>query len=101
LAWQDEGCQRLDKALEDARLSNAAVAREMGVDPSLVSRWRSGERVPDAEQLRRVLVMAGASADYVLGLSPDPRAVQRVGEQIARWASVTERVAPKPEGKKR
>lgn len=34
----------------------------------MVSRWRSGGRVPDANDLVALLGLAGVSADYVLGL---------------------------------
>lgn len=67
MAWTDRAAA-LDEALKRARLSSAEVGRRLGVDPSNVSRWRSGERVPDAEQLAVMLEMAGASADEMLGL---------------------------------
>ena len=36
------------------RISNVTLARGVGADPSLVSRWRSGEREPSGEMLRDI-----------------------------------------------
>lgn len=74
--WNDDGgAARLDKLLRDAGLNSTRVADELNVDRSLVSRWRSGERVPDAEQLAAMVILAHGSADDVLGVAP-PRGVQ-------------------------
>lgn len=36
------------------RISNIVLARGVGADPSLISRWRSGEREPSEEMLRGI-----------------------------------------------
>ncbi|MDR0671016.1 MAG: hypothetical protein LBF64_01755 [Oscillospiraceae bacterium] len=38
--------ERLSTLLDVYRMSNVTLARGIGVDPSLVSRWKSGERAP-------------------------------------------------------
>ncbi|MCP4897577.1 MAG: helix-turn-helix transcriptional regulator [bacterium] len=48
--------------------SNAAVARAVGVDPSTVSRWRSEERRPSYEVLKRICEWRGISADQIIGV---------------------------------
>ena len=40
--------EKLELLMHIYRLSNVKLARGTGVDPSLVSRWRSGDRVPSA-----------------------------------------------------
>jgi transcriptional regulator with XRE-family HTH domain len=72
--WKAEAAERLDAALEAAQKRTTDVARALraaGIkaDPSMVSRWRSGERIPDADQLAAMLKLCGGSADAVLGLS--------------------------------
>ena len=39
-------CDKLNLLMQITRISSVALARGTGVDPSLVSRWRSGERNP-------------------------------------------------------
>lgn len=68
-AWNKGPCKRLDELLEDADLSNVAVAEKLGVTDGTVSRWRSGDRVPNADTLASILELCGGSADHVLGLS--------------------------------
>jgi transcriptional regulator with XRE-family HTH domain len=41
------------KLREAARLSQADVARAIGVSPSTVSRWEAGERLPRGKAARR------------------------------------------------
>jgi hypothetical protein len=72
MSWKDEGARNLDNLLKAYRVTNASVARALSMDDSLVSRWRSGERVPDVDQLVAVLKMVGGSADAVLGLGSAP-----------------------------
>ncbi|MDR0248403.1 MAG: hypothetical protein LBI44_01900 [Oscillospiraceae bacterium] len=39
-------CDKLNLLMQITRMSGASLSRGTGVDPSLVSRWRSGERLP-------------------------------------------------------
>lgn len=41
-------CEKLDRLMKIYRMNNVTLARGTGVDASLVSRWRSGSRVPSA-----------------------------------------------------
>lgn len=70
------------------------VARTLGVDQSVVSRWRSGDRVPDADQLATMLrlVEAPGLGDYVLGLTAlNPVEVRRLRADVARLLDAAER----------
>lgn len=44
----------LDKAIANARMRPSDLARATGVSDSVISRWRSGQSVPDVENLRRL-----------------------------------------------
>ncbi len=96
MTWQDEGGRRLDQLLKSSRVKSVAIAERLGVDDSLVSRWRSGDRVPDADQLREMLVMAGrptGMGDYLLGLiAYDPQAVERLRRETAALFEAVERM---------
>jgi transcriptional regulator with XRE-family HTH domain len=81
LAWKDVGAPRLDALLKARALTNGQVARLLGVDPSLVSRFRNGRRVPDADQLAVMVGAADGSVDDVLGL--------RAGSSRVRAAKAT------------
>lgn len=76
MAWNDVGAPRLDALLRARGLTNAQVGRLLGVDPSLVSRFRNGRRVPDADQLAAMVAAVDGSVDDVLGIHPGPRRVR-------------------------
>jgi transcriptional regulator with XRE-family HTH domain len=73
--WVDGPARRLDQLLEAAEVKNIDLARQLDLDPSTISKYRSGERVPRADELAAMIERAGGSADEVLGLraaSVDP-----------------------------
>lgn len=85
--WQEEGGKRLDQLLKSRRIKSVTIARTLHVDESAVSRWRSGERVPSADELAEMLKMLDGQglADYVLGLTVlNPIDVQRLRADVAR-----------------
>lgn len=71
-SWKDGPCRRLDKLLREAGLSNVAVAKSLGVSDGAVSKWRAGENTPNADTLAAILELCRGSADFVLGLKPQP-----------------------------
>lgn len=44
----------LRQALQDVRISQAALARELHVDPSQVNRWVNGKALPHIENVQRI-----------------------------------------------
>lgn len=86
MAWTDGQAQRLDALLRRAKLSNVLIGKTLGVSNATVSRWRSGERVPNADTFGAMIEMAKGSADEVLGIEvgPDRRALEDASEQIQR-----------------
>ncbi len=64
--------KRLGEVRQLAKLSQTALARQLGVSPSLISLWESGERLPSQEQLLEVAGAAGVSLDYLLNAETLP-----------------------------
>lgn len=86
---------RLDKLLEDAEISSAQIARELSVDPSTITKYRKGSRIPDADALAYMVKRAGASADEVLGLKPAGSVTSRAAlqRQLVAIASAIEQLS--------
>lgn len=62
---------RLAEMRQAAGLSQIALARELGVNTSTVSRWESGERaMPDGVKLR-LATRFGVSVSHLMGW-PEP-----------------------------
>lgn len=53
-----------------AHLSQEILAERLGVSTQDVSRWESGEVLPDAEKLLQLCRVFGISADELLGEKP-------------------------------
>lgn len=78
--------ERVLKALIELGKDQAWLARTMGVPPSRVSEWVNGAKKPGLENVQdilKVLVNAGASAEYLM-LARGP--MRRVGESAAQIA---------------
>ena len=59
--------ERLGRLREDARLSQSALARRVGVSQSAVSQMESGERSPSYGMLVQVADALGVSLAYLVG----------------------------------
>jgi len=68
--WGEGPAQRLDRLLAAAGVRNVDLATDLGLHQSTFSKYRSGERVPDATVLAHMLERCEGSADDVLGLRP-------------------------------
>ncbi|MET0554205.1 MAG: helix-turn-helix transcriptional regulator [Vicinamibacteria bacterium] len=84
MAWKDVGAPRLNALLKERGLTNRQVAGLLKVDPSLVSRFRNGRRVPDADQLATMVGAVEGSVDDVLGLRPGARRVRAAKATVPR-----------------
>jgi transcriptional regulator with XRE-family HTH domain len=69
-AGDNGSATRLDKLLAEADISSADLARELRLDPSTITKYRNGTRIPDADALAYMIKRAGGSADEVLGIRP-------------------------------
>lgn len=52
-------------------LSQADVAKKLGISPSIVSGYETGERTPSTENLLALSYLYKCSTDYLLGKSKD------------------------------
>lgn len=58
---------RLKAARERKQLSQAALARQLGVTQTLPGQWERGEKVPSADKLQRLAELLGVTASWLLG----------------------------------
>ncbi len=59
---------RLQEQRQLLKLSQKDVAKAIGVSPSVVSNYESGERTPSVESLMALAGLYRCSTDYLLGL---------------------------------
>ena len=59
---------RLQEQRQLLKLSQKEVAKAIGVSPSVVSNYESGERTPSVENLMALAGLYRCSTDYLLGL---------------------------------
>lgn len=60
---------RIALARKAAELNQDQVAEAIGVHKQTISRWESGKRAPNGEEIRTLVNLFGCSADFLLGLS--------------------------------
>ena len=60
--------RRLEEARKSKSLSQADIARKIGVTRETVSKWESGDKEPSPEHLRELALALGVAADYLLGI---------------------------------
>lgn len=60
---------RIAIARKAVELNQDQVAEAIGVHKQTISRWESGKRAPNGEEIRMLVELFGCSADFVLGLS--------------------------------
>lgn len=67
--------EKLQKQRKLARLSQKSVAERLGVSPSIISAYESGERTPSTENLLALAYLYKCSTDYLLGKTAEAPAV--------------------------
>ena len=73
---------RLKKCRAEVDVSQAALAKKLGVSTSTLGNYESGIRKPDLEMLVNIANFFNVSTDYLLGLTNDPTpAAQRQQER--------------------
>lgn len=93
--WSDERKHAIGRAVqrarEDAGLSQPELAQQMGVTPQAVSEWELGKNHIKAAQLDRVATVLGKPVEYFYG-KPVPLASElvAVASQSARELSPQE-----------
>ena len=59
---------RLEESRINKSLSQADIARKIGVTRETVSNWESGDKEPSPEHLRELALVLGVATDYLLGI---------------------------------
>lgn len=71
--------KNLNVLMGDKRGENAKLANHVGVDPSVVSNWRTGKNSPEIEKLSRIADYFGLS---VAQLFTDPTDIRTTGMDL-------------------
>ena len=79
---------RLGTAMEERAITQAGLARAIGVDRSTISQLLTGAgaRLPNAQVVAECAAEMGVSADWLLGLSDRP---ESAAEQLAASMTLT------------
>ena len=60
---------RIALARKAAGYNQDQLADAVGVHKQTISRWESGKRAPNGEEIRQIVTFLHCSADFILGLS--------------------------------
>ena len=60
---------RLKELREERKLSQTQIGKELGYTQVCISRWESGERMPNANDIIAVAIFFNVTTDYLLGLT--------------------------------
>lgn len=80
--------ERLRYAMQEANMSQAALARETGISKSGVNQYLSGKNAPSTERIRMIADAVGVTTEYLTGSSgdtqPEPRPlIMKIGVRKA------------------
>ena len=65
----DSVADLIQAVLDERRVSERTLARELQVSPNAINSWLRGMRVPDPPYVWRIAEMAGVSIDYAMRLA--------------------------------
>lgn len=83
-------------------ISQAALAKTLGVSKSTVGLWETGDTLPDAKSVYELAVYFEVSADWLLGLSDSREAVSRfpvINRMVLEYALALDKLALEVEQK--
>ena len=72
----------LFKARKRAGKSQEAVAEKLGVSRQTISKWETGETIPDIYQTKRLSELYGLSLDELVDIEPDQIDIERTIKNI-------------------
>lgn len=82
---------RLRQARRDARLTQADVAKRIGASPGAVSRWFSGNALPESAYIPAIARELRVTTDWLFGL--DDREPNEIIKEHFRLAKLEDAVA--------
>ncbi len=80
----------LFKARRKKGLSQEDVAEKLGISRQTVSKWETGETLPDIRQAKRLAMLYGLSLDELIDLDSDVQEIQAMIEKTSE--AVTARI---------
>ena len=75
------------RARKSRGLTQEAVAETLGVSRQTVSKWETGETLPDIRQSKRLAVLYGVSLDELIDFDVDVREIQDVIDRTTEEVS--------------
>ena len=73
---------RLFNARKSKGLSQEVVAEKLGVSRQTISKWETGETLPDIRQAKRLAVLYGQSLDELIEFDLDVQEIQELSNRI-------------------
>lgn len=61
--------KRFKELREERKLSQLQIGKELGYTQVCISRWESGDRMPNANDIIAVAIFFNVTTDYLLGLT--------------------------------
>lgn len=80
---------RIKAARQAAKLTQQALAAEVGVSRNAVSQWENGETYPTNDKLEKIAKKLGVTAYHLLGDNGDPTTLNRDHLKVAITAILT------------
>lgn len=77
----------LFSARKNKGLSQETVAEKLGVSRQTISKWETGETLPDIRQAKRLSVLYGLSLDELISFDLDIQEIQDVIDRTSREVS--------------
>lgn len=77
----------LFSARKNNGLSQETVAEKLGVSRQTISKWETGETLPDIRQAKRLSVLYGLSLDELISFDLDIREIQDVIDRTSQEVS--------------
>ncbi len=76
--------ERIKDARKNAGHTQSSLAELLNTNHKNIWRWESGEYIPEAETIGDLAKALNVSADYLLGLTDDPKRAARESELSQR-----------------
>ena len=84
---------RFTEALGSSSLRQKDLAEHTNIREQTLSRYKTGERIPDTYELYRIAVALGVSIDWLLGINSPAGSSDSPLAPTAREAKLTEKLA--------
>ena len=83
--------QRIAALRKNVGMSQAELARALGVSPSAVGMYEQGRREPSAQMLVSLAQILGVTTDYLLTGAPAPEQTEALGKMLLNRITTADR----------